>query len=92
VEYLVERVVGIEPTRSAWKADVLPLNHTRAVIDQARPGQISVEAACQIALSYGMLGAETGCRYCVNCFSLALSHLKDCSLKDCSLKECPLKD
>jgi hypothetical protein len=25
----VERVMGIEPTRSAWKADVLPLNYTR---------------------------------------------------------------
>ncbi len=25
----VERVMGIEPTLSAWKADVLPLNYTR---------------------------------------------------------------
>jgi hypothetical protein len=25
----VERVMGIEPTQSAWKADVLPLNYTR---------------------------------------------------------------
>ena len=25
----VERVVGIEPTSSAWKAEVLPLNYTR---------------------------------------------------------------
>ena len=24
-----KRVMGIEPTYSAWKADVLPLNHTR---------------------------------------------------------------
>jgi hypothetical protein len=26
----LERVDGIEPTYSAWKADVLPLNYTRA--------------------------------------------------------------
>jgi hypothetical protein len=26
---LVERVMGIEPTSSAWKAEVLPLNYTR---------------------------------------------------------------
>ena len=27
---LLERVMGIEPTQSAWKAEVLPLNYTRA--------------------------------------------------------------
>lgn len=26
---LTERVMGIEPTFSAWEADVLPLNYTR---------------------------------------------------------------
>ena len=25
----VERVMGIEPTLSAWEAEVLPLNYTR---------------------------------------------------------------
>jgi hypothetical protein len=25
----LERVMGIEPTLSAWKAEVLPLNYTR---------------------------------------------------------------
>ena len=30
IEYLlVERMMGIEPTRSAWKAEVLPLNYIR---------------------------------------------------------------
>src|ERR1700684_3307736 len=29
----MERVVGIEPTSSAWKAEVLPLNYTRLVDD-----------------------------------------------------------
>jgi hypothetical protein len=28
--FVLERVVGIEPTSSAWKAEVLPLNYTRA--------------------------------------------------------------
>ena len=28
----LERVVGIEPTSSAWKAEVLPLNYTRLVM------------------------------------------------------------
>ncbi len=27
----VERVMGVEPTLSAWEADVLPLNYTRGV-------------------------------------------------------------
>ena len=27
----LERVMGIEPTSSAWKAEVLPLNYTRAI-------------------------------------------------------------
>jgi hypothetical protein len=26
---VLERVMGIEPTLSAWKAEVLPLNYTR---------------------------------------------------------------
>lgn len=26
---LMERVMGIEPTLAAWKAEVLPLNYTR---------------------------------------------------------------
>jgi hypothetical protein len=29
----MERVMGIEPTYSAWKADVLPLNYTRMFIN-----------------------------------------------------------
>ena len=29
VPFLVERMMGIEPTRSAWKAEVLPLNYIR---------------------------------------------------------------
>ena len=29
VVLIMERVAGIEPASSAWKAEVLPLNHTR---------------------------------------------------------------
>ena len=28
----MERVMGIEPTQSAWEADILPLNYTRTKI------------------------------------------------------------
>ena len=31
VENDLERVMGIEPTTSAWKAGVLPLNYTRVI-------------------------------------------------------------
>ena len=30
-DFTLERVTGIEPALSAWEADVLPLNYTRAV-------------------------------------------------------------
>ncbi len=33
---LVERVMGIEPTPSAWKAEVLPLNYTRRCCTHAK--------------------------------------------------------
>ena len=29
--FALERVTGIEPALSAWEADVLPLNYTRAL-------------------------------------------------------------
>jgi hypothetical protein len=32
----VERVAGIEPARSAWEADKLPLHHTRAAASLPR--------------------------------------------------------
>ena len=34
----MERVMGIEPTSSAWEAEVLPLNYTRREPD---PGSVS---------------------------------------------------
>ena len=35
---LVERVMGIEPTQSAWKAEILPLNYTRIQAELFVPG------------------------------------------------------
>ena len=32
----MERVMGIEPTWSAWKAEVLPLNYTRKIVAAIR--------------------------------------------------------
>jgi hypothetical protein len=32
----LERVMGIEPTRPAWKAGVLPLNYTRIFLWSGR--------------------------------------------------------
>ena len=32
----MERVMGIEPTRPAWKAGILPLNYTRTGADTQR--------------------------------------------------------
>ncbi len=37
--FLLKRVMGIEPTLSAWKAEVLPLNYTRKV-NKIVPGEI----------------------------------------------------
>jgi hypothetical protein len=31
---MLERVKGIEPSSSAWKAEVLPLNYTRKMVAQ----------------------------------------------------------
>ena len=33
---MLERVMGIEPTLSAWKAGVLPLNYTRVFIGEVK--------------------------------------------------------
>jgi hypothetical protein len=30
---IMERVAGIEPASSAWKAEVLPLNYTRGTLN-----------------------------------------------------------
>jgi hypothetical protein len=35
----MERVTGVEPAYSAWKADVLPLNYTRERPDRSGAGR-----------------------------------------------------
>ena len=37
----VERVMGIEPTSSAWKAEVLPLNYTRWILCRFHPPSLN---------------------------------------------------
>ena len=44
-EGIVERVMGIEPTSSAWEAEVLPLNYTRGGLT-LRPEPIVLASAC----------------------------------------------
>ena len=34
---VLERMTGIEPALSAWKADVLPLDDIRVVVGDGRP-------------------------------------------------------
>ena len=41
----VERVMGIEPTRPAWKAGILPLNYTR--MDGGASANISLDRIAQ---------------------------------------------
>ena len=38
---LLERVMGIGPTQSAWKADVLPLNYTRGILERVKRFELS---------------------------------------------------
>jgi hypothetical protein len=39
----MERVMGIEPTTSAWKAEVLPLNYTRILVEVILAGAVGIE-------------------------------------------------
>ena len=68
----VERVKGIEPSCSAWKADVLPLNYTR-IFDVAKRiisiKRVLVNHACgkkeiKMIKCYGRIGSIT---YSMNC-------------------------
>ena len=43
----MERVMGIEPTPSAWKAEVLPLNYTRSALE-ATDRILAVTASAEV--------------------------------------------
>ena len=50
---LVERAMGIEPTTSAWKAEVLPLNYTRMVgVAGFEPATPCSQGRCATKLRY----------------------------------------
>ncbi len=38
----LERVIGIEPTSSAWKAEVLPLNYTRLAFNRLAFNRLAI--------------------------------------------------
>ena len=44
---IVERVMGIEPTLSAWEAGVLPLNYTRGALNVIAPAGI-IQSTAQL--------------------------------------------
>jgi hypothetical protein len=54
----MERVMGIEPTTSAWKAEVLPLNYTRILF--VIENLFFHSRACHASSSTSLLEAD-GC-------------------------------
>ena len=50
----LERVTGVEPASSAWKAEVLPLNHTRVVVGATgfEPATLCSQSRCATKLRY----------------------------------------
>ena len=50
-EHILERVMGIEPTRSAWKAEVLPLNYTRTSIQLRVKTKVYMERVTRFELA-----------------------------------------
>ncbi len=51
----LERVMGIEPTRPAWKAGILPLNYTRRTFCIISQRLAFVNSFFKIFVKYGFL-------------------------------------
>ena len=69
---LVERVMGIEPTYSAWEADVLPLNYTRvALVTPSKRQDPTRSASVQPRRCRGSrnIGTVYGNEFKLACFS-----------------------
>ena len=45
---ILERVMGIGPTRPAWKAGILPLNYTRTMLENNNIGKITCQLIKQL--------------------------------------------
>ena len=52
----LERVMGVEPTSSAWKAEVLPLNYTRGAPE---PGSACLKTKCPVNGSASPVASTT---------------------------------
>ena len=57
----MERVAGIEPARSAWEADRLPLHHTRAPFIYRCARRRAMRACLRTA---GRIGTRVGLLSC----------------------------
>ena len=51
--------MGIEPTRPAWKAGILPLNYTRVVFASRHLKSLSIDSFIIIAHSKGFVNRKT---------------------------------
>ncbi len=60
----MERVKGLEPSISAWKANVLPLHYTRksGAGDGARTRHLRLGKAALYQMSYSRNGTPSGTR------------------------------
>ena len=61
----MERVMGLEPTNSAWKANVLPLHYTRKIScygagDGARTRHLRLGKAALYQMSYSRMVPQSG--------------------------------
>ncbi len=56
----MERVRGIEPPYSAWEADVLPLNYTRAYPTHYPASKLTKQYGINLYCSNGLITAQIG--------------------------------